>query len=115
MNRNKVIMAFEAYKTEIAGLKSQLAYEVERNANNVANADLQIAELKAQLAAAQAEVERLRNAYNDQKEQIATLCERLAVGTGLDGKTYAVAIRGIGYGGRLAAQQAEAERLQSGK
>ena len=33
----------------IAELEAQLAYERERNANNVANADLQIAELRAEI------------------------------------------------------------------
>jgi len=44
---------FRSYKNankQIKELQAQLDYERERNANNVANADLQIAELRAEIA-----------------------------------------------------------------
>jgi hypothetical protein len=59
------------------------------------------------------EVERLRaeNAIlrripdkvaSDERERCASLCERLPYGSGLAGRTYAEAIRGVGLGARLA-------------
>jgi hypothetical protein len=60
-----------------------------------------------------AEVERLRaeNAIlrripdkvaSDERERCASLCERLPYGSGLAGRTYAEAIRGVGLGATLA-------------
>ena len=68
----------------------------EETVNREAAAEI-VRELDAQIA-------RMRVEYADLREQIATLCERLPYGTGLAGKTYAEAIRRIGYGGQLAAQ-----------
>jgi hypothetical protein len=72
-----------------------------------------IAAASFQLIALRAEVERLRaeNAIlrripdkvaSDERERCASLCERLPYGSGLAGRTYAEAIRGVGLGARLA-------------
>lgn len=42
-------------------------------------------------------------AQQAERERCAILCERLPYGSGLAGKTYAEALRGVGHGGELAA------------